>query len=85
MQDLTEMIKTDILVVLFLSEIETLFALVFKHDLLCLGVAMLFSVLLVKFGILLLDVFILSLKLLYANSLQGYLVFELFQMLFQIF
>ena len=85
MQDLTEMIKTDILVVLFLSEIETLFALVFKHDLLCLGVAMLFSVLLVKFDILLLDVFILSLKLLYANSLQGYLVFELFQMLFQVF
>ena len=85
MQDLTEMIKTDILVVLFLSEIETLFALVFKHDLLCLGVTMLFSVLLVKFDILLLDVFILSLKLLYANSLQGYLVFELFKMLFQIF
>lgn len=85
MQDLTEMIKTDILVVLFLPEIETLFALVFKHDLLCLGVAMLFSVLLVKFDILLLDVFILNLKLLYANSLQGYLLFELFQMLFQVF
>ena len=60
MEYLAEVIEADVLVVLLLSEVETLLAFVLKDYLLFLRLAVLLGVLRVKFDILLLDLFVFS-------------------------